>query len=91
VIAETHEGLRGNLLAPISINEHGYEACGSGHSVWTGTRADGTWDSENCLDWTTDSDTYRGANGSACSTDRWSYSDNDYNCDEELVFFCFEQ
>jgi hypothetical protein len=44
VIAETHEGLRGNLLAPISINEHGYEACGS-----------------------------------------------DYNCDEELVFFCFEQ
>ena len=79
----------GTLDAQLIRTENGDWATLVG--VWTGTKQDGTEESETCQDWTSPSNSELGWHGTTEFTDsRWTHLGNG-NCDWSRPLYCVEQ
>lgn len=76
------------LSKPISTDQNNDGASGA---VWTGTGTDGKATSPNCGDWSTQSDTQSGTQGSAAAVDKnWTAKDQPSTCDNDARLYCFQ-
>ncbi len=78
------------IYRPILLDENGAEPDYAGGSVWTGTDADGVWDSESCLDWTSVSASEWGTRGHSQSSAYGWTGGSSFTCDTPLRLLCFE-
>jgi hypothetical protein len=81
----------GSLQAPINITQAGEELAGQ-HSVWTGTKADGTAETNNCFGWqSSEMDVYGGVGATDQTDDGWT-SLGLIACQfPQPKLYCFEQ
>lgn len=83
----------GTILSGINMNEFGAPMT-SGLSAWTGTTANGTFESRNlsCNGWTSSATTFEGLTGNNSTTNgNWSNSSGTIRCDGPVNLYCFEQ
>ncbi len=76
---------RGELLAPVLLDEHGR---GAGHGAWTGTGPGGRATGSDCLGWVSDSPGELGTAGLPWATDAaWAFGPA-VACDQALRLYC---
>lgn len=88
IAANWRELTDSSLDAPINLDEYKRP---SKVSVWTGTNENGTSGKTNCRGWTNDEYGNAGLEGTSnYKDDSWTYI-GEYNCNQKLALFCFQQ
>ena len=78
------------IYRAVLMDEFGDEPAYEVGDYWTGTTADGEYDGESCLDWTSSNVAEWGARGHAQSSAYGWTSGASFNCDSPLRLLCFE-
>lgn len=81
----------GGIIDDLNIDERGHPMLGIDLRVWTGTRPNGTSASQNCENWSSNSDLVNARVGDLDTlTDAWTFS-SVQACITGLPLYCFEQ
>lgn len=78
------------IYRPILVDETGAEPDYAGGSIWTGTDADGVFDTDTCLDWTSASVNDSGTRGHSQSSAYGWTGGSAFSCDTLRRLLCFE-
>ena len=78
--------LDGMLIAAIDLHENGNPVSGE---AWTGTQSVGTGSNATCSDWTDDTGSSSGTQGTTSKTGAWTQLASTAACDFARALYCF--
>jgi hypothetical protein len=90
-LTDCNKGPTGDLclLAPIDLDINGKPVEGADAATWSGTLPDGTADSPNCANWTSNSNNDQGSGGGAGLLDKEWTTGVQGSCDQGRRLICF--